>query len=139
MLENTSVRQGLGVKIMTKENLFEDIGLEDARRRLQEVSEYMDYSINVCRRNAKAKGENVVDNEAWNLAHDVLEIIHCPVSKPVEDLTLVIAEWLAEMLNKNVHDPAEVRGLSKRELIFVLVSNHGWEYNDARNFVEFYW
>ena len=134
---------------MARENSFDDIGLEDARRRLQEVSEYMDYSINVCRRNAKAKGENVVDNEAWNLAHDVLEIIHCPeVDKPSSEIEVDTrkldeaigkAERLTEMPNKNVHDPAEVRGLSKRELIFVLVSNHGWEYNDARNFVEFYW
>ena len=140
---------------MARENSFDDIGLEDARRRLQGVSEYMDYSINVYRRNAKVKGENVVDNEAWNLAHDVLEIIHCPeVDKPspignpaikIEvdtselDEAIGKAERLTEMPNKNVHDPAEVRGLSKRELIFVLVSNHGWEYNDARNFVEFYW
>ena len=140
---------------MCKKNLFEDMTSGEMRQRLQEVSEYMDEVIDERKkqlRQRNLKRDDLPADPMWNLAHDVLEIIHCPVSKPVEDLTLVInvdttkldeaigkAERLAEMLNKNVHDPAEVRGLSKRDLIYVLVSNHGWEYKDARNFVESYW
>lgn len=143
---------------MCKKNLFEDMTSEELRQRLQEVSEYMDEVINERRkqlRQRNLKRDDLLADPMWNLAHDVLEIIHCPeVDKPspIGNLAIKIevdtseldeaigkAERLAEMLNKNVHDPAEIRGLSKRDLIYVLVSNHGWEYSDARNFVESYW
>lgn len=142
---------------MCKKNLF-DMTSGEMRQRLQEVSEYMNEVINERRkqlREPNLKRDDLPADPMWNLAHDVLEIIHCPeVDKPspIGNLAIKIevdtseldeaigkAERLAEMLNKNVHDPAEIRGLSKRDLIYVLVSNHGWEYSDARNFVESYW
>lgn len=143
---------------MCKKNLFEDMTSEEMRQRLQEVSEYMNEVINERRkqlRQRNLKRDDLPADPMWKLAHDVLEIIHCPeVDKPspIGNLAIKIevdtseldeaigkAERLAEMLNKNVHDPAEIRGLSKRDLIYVLVSNHGWEYRDARDFVETYW
>lgn len=67
---------------MSKENLFEDITLEQAKAVLQEVSEYMGKVIEGRRTVFYAKGEpyyeRVNEDEMWNLAHDVLEIIHCP-------------------------------------------------------------
>ena len=77
MLENTSVRQGLGVKTMSKENLFENTGAEEMRRKLQEVSEYMDELIKRRRCSCKLTGDDVEEDAQWNFAHDVLEIIHC--------------------------------------------------------------
>jgi hypothetical protein len=122
MLENTSVRQGLGAKIMSKENLFGDMSAKEVRRKLQEVSEYMDEVIDERRkqlRQRNLKRDDLPADPMWNLAHDVLEIIHCPeVDKPSSVGSLVIkievdtseldeaigkAERLAEMLNKNVH------------------------------------
>lgn len=142
---------------MCKKNLF-DMTSGEMRQRLQEISWYMNEVINERRkqlREPNLKRDDLPADPMWNLAHDVLEIIHCPeVDKPspIGNLAIKIevdtseldeaigkAERLAEMLNKNVHDPAEIRGLSKRDLIYVLVSNHGWEYSDARNFVESYW
>jgi len=73
--------------------------------------------------------------KVFDNTHDVLEIIHCPVSKPVEDLTLV----LAELISENAFDPVEVYGMSKQDLILVLVNNYGWEYTHACNFAENYW
>ena len=140
---------------MAKENLFDDIGSEDARRRLQEVSEYMDEVINERRkqlRQRNLKRDDLPADPMWNLAHDVLEIIHCPVSKPVEDLTLVInvdtteldkviekAERLAELISENMFEPVELYGWNKQDLILGLVNNYGWSYADACNFAESYW
>lgn len=64
---------------MAKENLFEDIGLGDARERLQEVSEYMDKVIRRRRMRAEWDRKDVTKDDMWNLAHGVLEIIHFPV------------------------------------------------------------
>ena len=143
---------------MAGKNPFEDMTAEEMRQRLQEISEYMDEVIDERKkqlRQRNLKRDDLPADPMWNLAHDVLEIIHCPeVDKPSPVGNLVIkievdtseldeaigkAERLAEMLNKNAHDPAEIRGLSKLERILVLVNNYGWEYNDARNFAESYW
>jgi phosphopantetheine adenylyltransferase len=69
---------GIGGKSMAKENLFEDLTAEEMRERLQEVSEYMDELI--CRRRAVCKlhKDDITEDEMWDIAHDVLEIIHFP-------------------------------------------------------------
>lgn len=155
MLDNTSVRRGLEVKVMARENSFDDIGLEDARRRLQGVSEYMDELIKRRRCSCKITGDDVLEDQQWNLAHDVLEIIHClEVDKPSSVGSLAVeievdtrkldeaigkAERLAELISENMFDPVEFYGWSKQDLILVLVNNYAWSYIDACNFAESYW
>lgn len=143
---------------MSKENLFEDMGAEEMRRKLQEVSEYMDEVINERRkqlRQRNLKRDDLPADPMWNLAHDVLEIIHgsCPkVKEPVKGIVIGVevdtteldeaiekAEHLAELVNENMFEPAGVYGKSKRDLILVLVSNYGWPYLDASNFADRYW
>lgn len=68
---------------MTKENLFEDMTAEEMRQRLQEVSEYMDELIKRRRCLCKLAGDDVREDAQWNLAHDVLEIIHCTEESPL--------------------------------------------------------
>ncbi len=141
-----------------RKNLFEDMGAEEMRRKLQEVSEYMDEVINERRkqlRQRNLKRDDLPADPMWNLAHDVLEIIHClEVDKPspVGSLAVKIevdtseldeaiekAEHLAELRSENTFDPVKVYGMSKRDLILVLVSNYGWSYLDASNFADRYW
>lgn len=61
---------------MSKENLFEDITLEEAKSALQEVSEHMDEVINERRRKLNRFDLDVTKDPQWNLADDALEIIH---------------------------------------------------------------
>lgn len=70
---------------MVKENLFEDMGAEEMRERLQKVSEYADSVIEKARGVAKLYNDDVTEYKAWNTAHDVLAIIiHCSVSENTE-------------------------------------------------------
>ena len=65
---------------MAEKNLFEDMTAEEMRQRLQEISEYMDEVIDERRkqlRQRNLKRDDLLEDPMWNLAHDVLEIIHC--------------------------------------------------------------
>ena len=143
---------------MAGKDLFEDMTAEEMRQRLQEVSEYMDEVIDERRkqlRQRNLKRDDLPADPMWNLAHDVLEIIHClEVDKPSSVGSLAVkievdtseldeaigkAERLAELISENMFEPVGVYGKSKRDLILVLVSNYGWPYLDASNFAERYW
>lgn len=143
---------------MCKKNLFEDMTSGEMRQRLQEVSEYMDEVINERRkklRQRNLKRDDLPADPMWNLAHDVLEIIHClEVDKPSSVGSLAVkievdtseldeaigkAERLAELISENMFEPVELYGWNKRDLILGLVNNYGWSYADACNFAENYW
>ena len=142
---------------MCKKNLF-DMTSGEMRRRLQEVSEYMNEVINERRkqlREPNLKRDDLPADPMWNLAHDVLEIIHCPeVDKPspIGNLAVKIevdtseldeaigkAERLAELISENMFEQVELYGWNKQDLILGLVNNYGWSYADACNFAESYW
>lgn len=87
---------------MAKENLFENVKtLEEAKAVLQKVSERMDEAIENSRETVYADGEKrlykIVKSDVWNLAHDVLEIIHFPKS-----LVEVIDEQINDAIDKRI-------------------------------------
>ena len=92
------------VRRVAKENLFDDITLEEAKAVLQRVSEYADEviedrRIQVSQQNMKR--DDLLGDPGWNFAHDVLEIIHFPEA---QDITLfdVIEEQIEGKINERL-------------------------------------
>lgn len=89
---------------MTKENLFDNITLDEAKVRLQAVSERMDEVIEERRKIFRSKflgrweaeyQKAIREDPFWNMAHDVLEVIHC--SEPT--LAGVIEEMIDDKIS----------------------------------------
>ncbi len=172
---------------MSKENLFEDYTLEEAKSVLQRVSEYMDEVIEERRSHFYADGTRchckIIEDDMWNLAHDVLEIIHFPKSPTLQEalsesinravdmrmeekikevceaskkslaslaeqldphLAKLVLEPLASLkklkleLNDNSERSFESKfsGMMLKDVVFTLVNEYGWTYEDANRYVE---
>ncbi len=85
---------------MAKENLFEDITLEEAKAVLQKVSEYMDKVIKENKDNCP-----YCDSDNWNMAHDVLEMIHCPEQ---EDKEILLCRVIVDVVDKRIEQHIKV-------------------------------
>lgn len=142
--------------------------LEEAKDILQKISERMDEAIesrrSVLRINGSCVSENVAKDDVWNLAHDVLEIIHCP-EKNLADIIGEIADERIDSRLGEVHvkvvvdtseldaaiekvkqynelaevDPAELDGLSRGDTVLLLVGRYGWDYSNAAEYVTHFW